>query len=121
MTDTPSLTAEALRQFTGTYHYYRHALMRDVLCTDGVVYLAETGAAHWLVDQIALAQLHSNVRREAFQLWILRVDAQRSATLTCDDGNGRVVHTISIPCTDFPLDEVELYCCDNVLMLPSEY
>ena len=121
MTDTPKLSADALSQFSGSDHFYRHALVRNVLCTEGVVYLAETGGAHWLIDEIALAQLHSHVQREAFQLWILRVDAQRAATLICDDGDGRIVHTIAIPSTDFPLHEMKLYFCNNVLMLPSEY
>lgn len=121
MTDTPKLSVYALGQFSGSDHFVRHALVRSVLYTEGVAYLAETGAAYWLVDEIALAQRHAHVQRESFQLWILRVGAQRSATLTCDDGDGRIVHTIAIASTDFPLDEVKLYFCNNVLMLPSEY
>jgi hypothetical protein len=36
MTDTKTLTKADLIQFTGTEHWYRHAMVRDVLYTDGV-------------------------------------------------------------------------------------
>jgi hypothetical protein len=44
-----------LHQFTGTEHWYRHALVKSVLFTDGAKYLADTAAAYWLLDEIALA------------------------------------------------------------------
>jgi hypothetical protein len=122
MTNIPKLTAEALHQFTGTDQWYRHGLMRNVLYTDGVLYLAETGGAHWLVDEIATTQLVRTVAAEPFQHWTLRVTAaDRSGVLTCDDGNGNTVYTKAIEWTDFPLDEVELYFTGGVIMLPSEY
>ncbi len=86
MTDTPKLTAEALRQFTGTETWHRHALVRDMLYTDGVLYLADTGGAHWLVDDIATAQLEAHVACTPFRAWRLRVHPYRSATLICEDG-----------------------------------
>jgi len=121
MTDTPKLTAEALRQFTGTETWYRHALVRHMLYTDGVLYLADAGGAHWLVDEIATGQLEPHVARTPFQSWRLRVHPNRSATLTCEDGNGVVVHTRNIEWTDFPLDEMHLFCTNNLILLPSEY
>jgi hypothetical protein len=42
MTDTKTLTRDDLIQFTGSEHWYRHAMVRDVLYTDGVKYVAET-------------------------------------------------------------------------------
>jgi hypothetical protein len=57
--------------------------------------------------QIAFAQRGSNrVAAEAFQVWKLTVDQDdRTAALTCEDGNGNVVYAKAIPCTDFPLPE----------------
>lgn len=61
------------------------------------------------------------VAGEEFQLRKLTVKNGRTATLTCDDGNGNVVYSKAIECTDFPLDEVSLYFTDHTILLPSEY
>ncbi len=122
MTNTKTLTAEALYQFTGTENWYRHSLNRKVLYTDGVQYLAEYGGAYWLLDTIAIAQAHVKVvAAEEFQLWTLTVKPDCSAVITCDDGNGRIVYKQSLSFSDFPLPEIKLYFRDNVIMLPSEY
>jgi hypothetical protein len=74
-----------------------------------------------LLDEIALAQKFSSaVKAEPFQVWKLTVNDHR-AMLTCDDGNGIVVYTKSIPFTDFPLPEIKFYFTDNVILLPDEY
>jgi hypothetical protein len=108
-----------LGQFTGSERWYRHGLVRHVLFTDGAKYVADQGGAYWLLDEIALAQ--RGLAGEEFQLWTLKVSADRSATLTCDDGNGNVLLEKPIPVTDFPSDEISLYYCNNVIQLPSEY
>nr|WP_283808573.1 DUF6876 family protein [Bradyrhizobium japonicum] len=41
--------------------------------------------------------------------------------LTCDDGNGNIVHSERLDRTDFPLDEVDLWVEGNVILLPSEH
>ena len=88
--------------------------MPTVLFTDGAQYLAETGGAYWLLDEIALAQRYKKrVAAEEFQNWTLKVKDDRTARLTCDDGNGNVVYTKRIPFTDFPLEEISLYCVNN--------
>ncbi len=123
MTDTKTLSAGDLRQFTGSENWYRHSLVRSVLYTDGAKYLADHGGAYWLLDQIALAQRHdTRLAAEEFQLWKLIVDQEDdSAELTCDDGNGRILYREDIAFTDFPLPEVTLYFCNNTILLPSEY
>jgi hypothetical protein len=122
MPDTNKLTAADLRQFTGTEQWYRHGIVRDVLFTDGAKYVADQAGAYWLLDEIALAQRGSNrVAGEAFQLWKLTVNADHTATLSCEDGNGNAVYSKAIPYTDFPLPEIALYFTDGVILLPSEY
>jgi hypothetical protein len=119
---TKSLTPDDLRQFIGTEKWYRHPFMRKLLYTDGAKYVAEKGGAYWLLDEIAFAQRdHKRVAAEAFQLWTLRVHPDRTATLTCQDGNGNAVFTKAIPATDFPLEELTLYFTNGVILLPSEY
>jgi len=116
-----SLNAEDLDQFIGTEHWYQHALVRSVTYTDGAKYVADTGGAYWLLDEIALAQkFNAAVRAEPFQVWTLTVKDLAGA-LTCDDGNDNVVYTKEIDFTDFPLPEIKFYCTDNVILLPSEY
>jgi hypothetical protein len=77
-------------------------------CDSGRV--ADQGGAYWLLDEIALAQRGDRrVVAKEFQVWKLTVNPDRTATLTCDDGNGNIVSSKEIPFTDFPLDEIELW------------
>ena len=122
MTKTSKLTPSDLRQFTGTENWYRHGINRNVVFTDGAKYVADHGGAYWLLDAIAIAQHRErDVAFEEFQVWKLKVNADRSATLTCDNGNGNIVYTQRTPFTDFPLDAIKLYFTDNTILLPSEY
>jgi hypothetical protein len=119
---TKTLTKAELNRFTGSENWYRHALVRDVLFTDGAKHVADTGGAYWLLDEIALAQRYKKkVAAEEFQLWTLKVKDNRMAKLTCEDGNGNAVYAKPIPFTDFPLDEISLYFCNSTILLPSEY
>ena len=119
---TAKLTQSDLNQFTGSENWYRHGLNRNVNYTDGAQYLADKGGAYWLLDAIAICQLHEKrVAAEEFQVWKLTVREDRTATFVCDDGNDNIVYTQHIEFTDFPLDEVTLYFANNVIHLPSEY
>lgn len=122
MTNEKTLNQADLKQFTGSDNFYRHALVRSVLYTDGVQYVAHTGGAYWLLDEIALAQRFDKlIAAEEFQLWKLTVREDRTATLACEDGDGRSVFTKTIAYTDFPLAEISLYCIHGTILLPGEY
>jgi hypothetical protein len=55
------------------------------------------------------------------QFWMLIVNSDKSAVLTCEQDNESVI-TQQIPFTDFPpFSEVTLWLCDGVLLLSSEY
>lgn len=121
MTTTKTLTKDELAHFTGSETWWRHALVRDIVFTDGAKHVADAGGAYWLLDEIALAQRYKRkVAAEEFQVWTLKVK-DHTARLTCDDGNGNVVYSKPIPFTDFPLDEISLYFCNKTILLPSEY
>jgi hypothetical protein len=113
------LSKADLIQFTGTSQYYKH--LTGLLYTDGVKFMAEAGA-YWLIDAIASYQhkVMNTPRLREFQLWQLVV-VNNMAILTCraDSGLPAVV-TQYIEYTDFPFD-IDLYVCNNVLLLPSEY
>jgi hypothetical protein len=124
--DAKSLHAH-LAHFTGSSTFTRYALVRSVLMTEGVAFLADAAAAHWLTDAIASYQHLPRVAAQPFQNWCLRVDtAARSAVLTMTDGNSTEgIIRQEIDYTDFPLDEIALWLCAKgnlqVLMLPGEY
>ena len=119
---TKTLSKSDLAQFTGSEIWYRHGINRNVLYTDGAQHVAEHGEAYWLLDEIAIIQPYNNaVAAEDFQVWRLAVSPDRTATLSCDDGNGNIVFTKEIEHTDFPLDEITLYFANNVIHLPSEH
>jgi hypothetical protein len=122
MTNQAKLTKSDLNQFTGSENWYRHGINRNILFTDGAKFVADQAGAYWLLDEIAIIQRHNKrVASEEFQFWKLAVRPDRTATLTCDDGNGTIVFTKEIEYTDFPLDEITLYFTNNVIYLPSEH
>lgn len=121
MTIIKTLKEEDLRQFSGSEHWYRHAMVKTILFTDGAKHVADAGGAYWLLDEIALAQQFNKVvAAEPFQVWKLVVTGQ-SAVLACEDGNGNEVSRKNIEFTDFPLPQITLWCTDNTILLPSEY
>ena len=121
MTTENSFTAAELAQFTGTARWYRHSLVKTVLYTDGVKFIAERAGAYWLIDEIALSQLgEPALKGEEFQVWTLIVDGT-AAMLRCDDGNERRLLEKQIGYTDFPEQGIKLYCTDGVIILPGEY
>jgi hypothetical protein len=110
-----------LEQFIGTEYYY--PLWPKVLLTDGTRFLADTVGCYWLMDAIASHVQHLD-KKEVFTSCKLKV-LNGSAELIIDDGNGNILATQKIPCTDFPLDSMCLYACLNgdkwIILLPSEY
>ena len=110
-----TLTKNELGQFTGTEQWYKH--WTGCLFTDGVKYMAGKAGAFWLLDVI-----FSYRRKEPFQIWTLKVKADKSAVVTMREDTGQPVKVRQvIPYTDFPLPEIKLFLIDNVLLLPSEY
>jgi hypothetical protein len=119
---TKHLTLADLRQFTGSETIYRHPLVRRVVYSEGAQHVASAGEAYWLLDEIAFRQCDTPaVQAQEFQVWTLTVQPDRCATLTCGDGNGRVVFTKEIDWTDFPLEQIELWVSNSTIYLPSEH
>lgn len=119
---TKTLSKADLSQFTGSEQWYRHGINRKVLFTDGAKFVADRAGAYWLLDEIALVQPYEKcVAAEQFQVWKLVVNANRSATLSCEDGNDNVVYAKQIEFTDFPPEGITLWFTNNTILLPSEY
>lgn len=109
-----------LSHFTGTESYYR--VMPRLVITDGVQYLAHQANSYWLVSAI-YSHLMSNAIYSEFVVARLTVMG-KTADLVLDDGNNQVIAKQAIEYTDFPLDEMCIYCSYQekswVLLLPSE-
>ena len=119
---TKTLCPIELRQFTGSEHWYRHPLVRQVVFTDGAKYVADQAGAYWLIDEIAFAQKgEAAVAAEAFQVWKLAVTPKHTGTLSCEDGDFRTVFTKELTFTDFPEPGIELWFTNNTIYLPSEH
>ena len=112
------LAKNELRQFTGTEQWYRH--ISGYLYTDGVLFVAQEGCAFWLVDKILFTTRAKNDLQE-FGAWKLEVIEDKSEILICEDGNYRELYREKIEWTDFPLNKIELWFENGVLILPSEH
>ena len=110
-------------QFYGADGYTRWSpIFHNFVLTDGAKYLAESADAYWLVD--LFASYLQAYKGEGFAVLYLKVKDGK-ATAQIEDGNGKVLKKQKIEYTDFPLDQIVLYCCPQddlfVIMLPSEY
>jgi len=116
-----------LAQFTASTTFTRHALVPQMLMTEGVTFLAQAAGAYWLTDAIGSYLLDKRARSEPFQVWRLNVDPQSSsATLKMTNGDHEVpIIAQQIDYTDFPLTDIELWLVAEgnhwVLLLPTEY
>jgi len=123
--------------FCGTEAYYSlRPLFPKVVLTDGAHYVAEKGGkngAFWLINAIA-----SQVEKAAaademcrdFQVWELKVKANKSALLTCiPDSDKKPVVTQKFDFVDFDLPEIKLWVEPGevggepvwVVLLPGEH
>ena len=112
-----------LPNFYGTENYYRYSpTFKNFLLTDGAKYVADACDAYWLVD--LLASHLPAYKDEGFAVLYLKVKDGK-AVAQIEDGNGKVLKKQKIEYTDFPLDQIVLYCCPQddqfVILLPSEY
>jgi len=112
------LTINELRQFSGTEYWYKH--LSGYLYTDGVLYVAQEGGAFWLIDKILFTTRAKNSLQE-FGAWKFEVNEDKSAILVCEDGNYHELYREKIEWTDFPLNKIELWFENGVLILPSEH
>lgn len=123
MTATENIS-EYIAQCNGFENTYRHWL-RGVY-SEGVKYVADQAGAYWLIDAIMSHQTPKVLKAcDGFQHWTLTKNKKGSgAKLVCTDGgvgsHPRVLVTQKIPFTDFPLQSIEFFYENGVLMLKAE-
>jgi hypothetical protein len=130
-----------LGQFIGGEQWFRHALARNVVYSEGMKYLAENAGAYWLIDAIAshLAanpkiknERKKNERFARLHFWHLRKTGENSAVLEAVEDKGmKPVDSQEIEFTDFPFEpsgeDFVVYAGDDgpgtpiKLFLSSEY
>ena len=114
-----------LPYFNGSSDFYIHnCLGNKFILTEGCVYIRENAGAYWLFDAIISYQPYKDVKAMEFQVWTLKrqglADKSDKFILTLSDGNGNTIRTQKIPFSDFPLDEINFWLENNVIMLPTE-
>jgi hypothetical protein len=122
-----------LAQFTGDLARYRHPLNPNVIYTPGLLYLAESCQAFWLIDAIAsyygTEQMNAAIKRdprlEYLQFWDLTVTESRAILTARADSDAVAFIEQAIAFTDFPLDSMEVWAGFDgqfwTLYLPSEH
>ena len=108
-----------LDQFHGTEHYYKHST--GLLYTDGILYLISKTNCHWFIDIIASYQY--KFKDVHFQIWKLELNKNDAGAVVTmkEDTDKPIKASQEILYTDFPLDKIEVYCIDNVVLLKSEH
>ena len=133
MTNQSTLTQANLRQFTGDLERFRHSLARKVIYTPGVKFVAESGGAYWLIDEIALAIAWGEILKAGetdprileLHFWRLEVKYDSAKLTARADSDVPPFFTKNIPFTDFPLDQIDIWAAFDgqhwTLYLPSEH
>jgi hypothetical protein len=114
---------QGMRNFYGTEGYTRLSpLHGSLVCTDGIVWLAQQANCFWLID--AIASYQSKCKKDEslrdIQFWTLtvhpKVEApialqpkQGMATLVCERDSNDVAIKQEIEYTDFPLSEIKIF------------
>lgn len=133
MTEKHTLNHEDLKSFTGDLERYRHPLVRRVIYTPGVKFVAEHGGAYWLIDELAfyiadaafVKACKRDPRIRDIHFWSLKVADQRGTLAARVDSDVEPFYTKQIEYTDFPLDQIDVWAAYDgehwTLYLPSEH
>ena len=133
MTEKHTLTHEDLKGFIGDFERYRHPLVRRVIYTPGVKFIAEHGGAYWLIDELAFyladpAFKHAckrDPRIGQIHFWTLKVADQQGTLAARADSDVKPFYTKQIEYTDFPLDRIDIWAAYDrenwTLYLSSEH
>jgi len=112
-----------LSHFTGSSMLFEHRIHNyKLLYTEGVKYLAEQAKCYWLLDYICSLQTDTQIKAEPFQTWCIENVGDFDVwIIAAEDGNGKTIHFMRLEFSDFPLNQLKLFYCNNTLLLPSEY
>lgn len=105
-----------LDQFTGTEQYHN---VMGVQVTDGVAYVMQSGYSWAVTDAITLLKMLPKLRGQEFVAIKLKLH-EKGATITYDDGNGKILHKQMYEWTN-ARKEFTMFYTGGVLLLSGEY
>jgi len=108
---------ETIAQVNGSETYHRYLF--GMVATNGAMELATTYQCFWFLDMVASYQ--HLIKKEDFQIWKLRKNADSSAWVIAEDGNGTVLVKQEIKYTNFKTEQVTVWVEGNVILLSSEH
>lgn len=117
-----------LNHFTSTEAYHRCS--RNLVLTDGALYLANNAECFWLFDIVDSIIGTEYTKNEDFLFVKVQKEKNNSCWVRIEDGNGERIYAQEIEYTDFPMDEYSFFVqktsdMENnnfyVAMLTSEY
>ena len=106
---TPQEVEYQLSAFCSSENLYYRSTPILIYYTDGIKWLQEKGNCYWLTDLIASYQTTKCKQANERQFWELLVADDRSAIVTCDDGDGNISINQSIEHTDFLLSSLRIW------------
>lgn len=111
---------QGLAHFTGTEHYFPHAISR-MKHTDGVQFFAENagGGAYWFLDIVGTELMEIHMTEPFVSITLKAENGQ--ADIIASDGNDTQLFQRHIEFTDCPDGEWTFYLIDGILLLTGEY
>src|SRR4051812_24886197 len=106
---------ETFRQLNASETYHKYLF--EMVATDGAMQLATTCQCFWFLDMVAAYQ--QLLKKEDFQIWMLRKNADSSAWVIAEDGNGKVLVKQEIRYTNFKTEQATVWVEGNVILLSS--
>lgn len=113
---TDDLELKALNQFIGTQQYYK---VLGFNVTEGIKYVMENGYSWFVTDFLSVVGFTQKLRKEGFLSIKLKLQDSKGL-MVVDDGNGNILYEQRYQYTDAKR-EINLYFCNDVLMLNREY
>ena len=111
---------EILKSHFGTTAYYEWSPFKGYpVITDGVLALADAAECYWLLDIIGAYQSNEKLDKN-FQVWKLTKHKDESALVRGFNDTTLIVAQ-GISYTDFPLNSLELWLENGVILLPTEH
>lgn len=113
-----------LKNFYGSENFYKDFM--GVILTDGIKTLCELTSCYWLITDTAVILMNNYLNKEDFIVIKIKVNDDKSAVVTLEDGNNNKLYSQNYEYTDFKLKSFELWAVYNEVgtytyMLKSEY
>ena len=89
--------------------------------TDGVKFVATECGAYWMIDYIVSYQSNKTFTNEDFQVWKFTKTSGDAMQVNVTNGNNGLIQETEIEYTDFPMQSIEIWVVNGVILLPSEY